>query len=252
MAPRAGNSQAAAAAPAPRPPPQSRLAGGLEPAQACSAERNDRKADTVAFARRGGHDHVVGRLQLGQIGARAECRGLAGADDNTRATSLCVQPIGKQRRVPRSPRSKHVHRASGRCRTPDAAPLRRHLDRNCVSSGSVGIAPSLSPVTVRWCTISSCLFSLELCHDPQYWYTSKLNQTGRVLTMIERTIFREEHRNFPGNGQTLRRPRDRAFPCQMGGGRHRSAGAVAEGRRGRTAVLHRSRAIRRHGPRLPL
>src|ERR1700730_12832617 len=55
---------------------------------------------------------------------------------------------------------------------------------------------------------------------------------------------------FPGIGAALRRSRNRAVSCAVGKGRHRATGTVAQGRRRRTALLHRAPGIWRHGPRL--
>src|SRR5262245_29955511 len=84
-----------------------------------------------------------------------------------------------------------------RCRTP----FPESSIRNCFSSRSTTIAHSV-PTTVHWCTIRLALAPFRVVYPTCILYTSKLNQTGRVLTMIERTIFREEHEIFR---QTVRR-----------------------------------------------
>ena len=100
------------------------LARGFELAQSLAQPEEMIERDAVAFGRGRRHDHIVGGLQLGQIGAGAERGSLAGADDNARHVAL-RQPVGKpaeflDRRV-----REDVHRAAGHVEDQVKDPVRR-------------------------------------------------------------------------------------------------------------------------------
>src|ERR1700755_234989 len=86
----------------------------------------------------------------------------------------------------------HVHRAAGHVEDQVQDAVLRHLDPKLLQLRSDRHRSSFALVTVHWCTIVLAFGYPRVVYPTIILYTSKLNQTGRVLTMIERTIFREE------------------------------------------------------------
>jgi hypothetical protein len=128
------------------------LAGHFELAQAMAQTKEMIERDTIAFAGRRRHDHVIGRLQLGQISTRAEARRLAGTDDDARHIAL-LEPVRKQVELFDRCIREHVHRAARHVEDEVQDVIWRQFDAKLLQLRSERHRSLSVPITVYSCTI---------------------------------------------------------------------------------------------------